>query len=927
MRLYPIDFTQIRGDTVEGQRSSFEQLVCHIAELDGGRQGFRRIEGSGGDGGVEALRLLPSGKKVGYQAKYYTSREGIDWSKLDSSVRTALVQHPELESYVIALPCDFTGKRAARGGSTDGAWGKWDDQVKIWKGLATARGMTVEFEPWTAFEIEVALLKPAAQYLIQFFFDRLVLTREWMQHHLDLTVRDLQARYSPDEHVNTESLKAFDVIYRRQNVRQDLREVFELARSSNPRAAAALAGDPPLPEEDVLAAEASQREFLELAEAVDWTVETSWPVRRWNESWHSFTRRLLTINDAVTDRRRAEEANDRELMRSLLEEKSRVYALIGPEVFGGRWHYLLPIDEERAVLFVGRAGSGKSHALARGAEIAWGSGAPVIHVLGQHIMSNDPRASILQRLEIADWSFHDFLAALNLAAEAAKTRALLVIDALNEGLGTDVWRNHLASFLREINEHERIVLVVSCREEYLAYVVSSDLILDRLSEGGPHGKLVRVSVDGFRTTEEREAAVQSFMISKGIVPPTAPVLDDEFFNPLFMSSVCRSMAKAGVKVFPRGLHGTREMFAFVLETKSKAFGTRHDGTPRAYQALLAALGDLAGSMVERRADSVPLSVARELIDEAFKGLPIVEQEWLDSLEGSDILRRDVEEPQRESTGWSQLNEVVRFAFQRLQDNLIAERLLLECRGIDVEDSFQPGAPLEFLVRRSTQKDGTDLLRFNPRWVGALGALWSAVAEKHGKELWDLRSFFGGPDVFLHCEDFQPVFHTSLRERKGTAFNSRTLQIFNFLWENERQDKLSIVLSFSCIPGHAWNADFLAGWLFSISPADRASTWSHWFADERSALVNRATNIAEWAQVVDATAADAEVVRLAGITLTWLLTVENPALRDRAAKGLTKLIAGVPALLPDLKGRFHTIEDSNLREVLFGTGSPSMESPD
>ena len=78
-----IDFKNIRGNTVEGQRSFFEQLVCHLALLSEDCGEFRRIEGSGGDGGVEALRILHTGHKIGYQAKYYTSRDHIDWSKLN----------------------------------------------------------------------------------------------------------------------------------------------------------------------------------------------------------------------------------------------------------------------------------------------------------------------------------------------------------------------------------------------------------------------------------------------------------------------------------------------------------------------------------------------------------------------------------------------------------------------------------------------------------------------------------------------------------------------------------------------------------------------------------------------------------------------------------------------------------------------------
>jgi hypothetical protein len=610
-----------------------------------------------------------------------------------------------------------------------------------------------------------------------------------------------------------------------------------------------------------------------------------------------------------------------------VSETTKAYELIGPEVFGGRWAHLIPIDGSRATLFVGRAGAGKSHALARGAETAWNAGAPVIHILGQHILDDDPRTSILKRLEIAKRSFHDALSALNLAAEAAGTRAMLVIDALNEGRGTDVWRSHLASFIREVNEYDRIVLVVSCREEYLDYVVPPEVIAEpRLYPGddgqppqdcAPLGKLVSVSVNGFRTKEEREVALQKFMDDKGIARPTAPVLDAEFFNPLFMSSVCRSMAKAGFKVFPRGLHGARDIFSFVLATKAKALGTRHDGTERIHNALWAALTGLAGIMVERREDHVPLPDAMDLINSAFRALPISDQTWLDVLEGSDILRRDVEKPLNEPGTWSRPNEVVRFSFQRLQDNLIAEHLIRDCR--DIEGAFEPDAPFAFLVRRSIQKDGVALLKFSPGWIGVLGALWSAIAERYGKELWDLRSFFGNPDVHFYPQDFRPVFYASIRERSGTAFTQRSKDILDRLWEDEPEEKIAILLSTSCVPGHAWNVDFLAGWLLSLPLADRDSAWSCCFIRDPSKPVDRAAEITDWALNVDARTADKEVARLAGITLTWLFTVTNRTIRDRAIKALVNLLVGAPALFPDLMNRFRAIDDPYVLDSLLAAG--------
>lgn len=921
-----IDFTNIKGDSVEGQRTFFEHLICKLAELDGSNGEFRRIKGAGGDGGVEALRIMSNGHKIGYQAKYYPYK--IDWKKLDLSVKTALTQHPDLERYVIALPCDFTGKRAIRGGSTKGIWGEWDERVDRWKELATTLGISVKFEPWTAFEIETALLRPKAQHLIRFFFDRQLFTREWMQRHLDRTIHDLRARYSPGDHVDTESLRPFDVIYRRENIRQDLRAVFDLARSSDPRAAAALVEKVSILEADIISAEDSLKNFLTLGDAVDWTLKKEWPICKWLISWYSLTRRLLDIDSAIMYGVQTNKKANYDDLNRRVSNLIKVNELIGPEAFGGRWASLIPIDGSRATIFVGRAGTGKSHALARGAETAWNEGAPVVHILGQHILDDDPRASILKRLEIADWSFHDALSALNLAAEAADTRAMLVIDALNEGRGTDVWRRHLLSFIHEVNEHDRIILVLSCREEYLDYVIPPEMIADPHPYPGHNGKsavdcstlgkLVRVSVYGFQTTEEREAALQKFMDDKGIVRPTVPVLDTEFFNPLFMSSVCRSMAQAGIRVFPRGVFdGARKAFEFVLKTKAKALGTDHDGTNRMYPTLCQALIDLAAIMVSHREDYVSLPEAIEVIDSAFRALPINNQTWLAVLERSDILRRDVERSPKKIDPWSGPNEVIRFSFQRLQDNLIADRLICDCD--DFEGAFEPDAPFAFLIRRSIRKDGISILKPSPYWVGVLGTLWAAVAEKYRKELWDLQSFFGNPDVYYYPQDLRPIFHTSIYERSGTAFTQRTKDIIDKVWKDRQEEKLAIVLSTSCVPNHAWNADFLTDRLLSLPLADRDSVWSRWFTSERSELIDRAMEITNWALNVDEKSVDSEVARLAGITLTWLFTVTNRSIRDRATKGLVNLLVGAPTLFSDLMNRFRDIDDLYILDRLLAAG--------
>ncbi|MEI6702621.1 MAG: ATP-binding protein [Deltaproteobacteria bacterium] len=918
---YKFDFTNIKGDTIESQRSAFEQLVCHLAQLDERGGEFRRIEGAGGDGGVEAIRILPTGKKVGYQAKYYPIQKKIDWSKIDDSVEAALKQHPELECYVIALPCVFSGNRATRGGSTEGVWGKWDEHVKKWKVRASELGINVEFEVWTAFQIETALCKPNAQHHIQAFFAKLVFSPKWIKQNLDRTIHDLQARYSPTEHVDTESLKPFDLIFRRDNIRRDLRSIFDVARNSNPRAAVALSNNISLADETIDIVENAIEEFLELEIAIDSSLDNKWPIIEWLTSWHSLVERLYNITDIIE----IASGNDIYNFIEHVSELTKVYELGRPEVFGGHWWRWLPIEGSRAVLFVGRAGAGKSHLLARAVEIASSAGVPVVHILGQDISAGDPRMSILKRLDIAEWKFRDMLSALNFAAETAKTRALLVIDALDEGHGIEVWRNHIASFIREVNQFDRIFLVVSCREEYLEYVVPGELMAnpnpyprdgDPPKDCEPLGKFVRVNVEGFRSSEEREAALQKFMDEKGIARPTAPILDDEFFNPLFMSSVCRAMARAEIKVFPRGLHGTRDIFEFVIKTKSKALGTHYDGTDQIYRALKTALDSLAGIMVKNRKDYVPLRDAINLINEIFKVLPVSNQSWLSVLEGADILRRDIEKSLSTVDDWS-IPEVIRFSFQRLQDNLIANRLVKEFRNLEL--AFEPNAPFEFLIKRSVKKDGIVLLKPNPKWAGVLSALWTAVAEKYGKELWYLPSFFGSTDVHFYPRDFQSIFQASIRERSEGAFTKHTKAIFDRLWEELPEEKFAIFLSTSCVPNHAWNVHYLIEQLLNLSLAERDSEWSRYFTNNDSELIDRAEQITNWALNIDVKLADDEVVWLAGMTLTCFFTVTNRPIRDRATKALVNLLVGKPELFPFLLNRFQEIDDLYVLERLLAAG--------
>ena len=172
---YDPDFTRIRplhGD----RRHGFEEFCVQLARRHDAPAGSRfvRIEGAGGDGGVECYWELVGGTKWGYQSKLL---DRLDKKQLTNSVETALRIHPTLTRYVICLPFDLSGPTGRRGSNQKA---KWESYVAEWQQLASDRGLTVSFELWTESELIDRLIEidPTGGRL-RFWFDQEILGTEW----------------------------------------------------------------------------------------------------------------------------------------------------------------------------------------------------------------------------------------------------------------------------------------------------------------------------------------------------------------------------------------------------------------------------------------------------------------------------------------------------------------------------------------------------------------------------------------------------------------------------------------------------------------------------------------------------------------------------------------------------------------------------
>jgi hypothetical protein len=207
----PIDFSEIRP--YRGSRNqAFEELVCQIVRrtIAAGDKTWRRLDGAGGDGGVEAY-YDPPGGRVGLQAKYFTRTADIGWTQIRDSFRTALANHPTLTTYRVYLACDLTGPT---GRSTRTGTERWAELQQEMETHARTINRRVDVLLVTASDILGENARAECVGLSELWFGALEITPTRLTNWLDTAVDALGDRYHPEDHVEVGAQQVARVLSR-----------------------------------------------------------------------------------------------------------------------------------------------------------------------------------------------------------------------------------------------------------------------------------------------------------------------------------------------------------------------------------------------------------------------------------------------------------------------------------------------------------------------------------------------------------------------------------------------------------------------------------------------------------------------------------------------------------------------------------------
>jgi hypothetical protein len=206
-----------------------------------------------------------------------------------------------------------------------------------------------------------------------------------------------------------------------------------------------------------------------------------------------------------------------------------------------------------ALLIVGDAGSGKTHLLCDIARNRIEAGFAALLILGQRFGGPRPLNELSQLARLGCTS-DELLGAMDAAGEAAGSRSLILIDAVNEALGIN-WQDELPAALSVISRFPHVGVVVTCRSTYERCVIRSDLVPNALS---------RLEHRGF--ADSFDLALGTFFDYYGIEAVSTPPLAPEFTNPLFLRMFCEGLQNKGMSKPPKGLRGLLKVFHFWMDS-------------------------------------------------------------------------------------------------------------------------------------------------------------------------------------------------------------------------------------------------------------------------------------------------------------------------------------------------------------------------
>ncbi|PBJ03143.1 hypothetical protein BSF43_47460 [Pseudomonas ogarae] len=882
-----IDFTSIRS-APKSKNDSFEALAIQLFRFscdapDG--SSFYSLRGDGGDGGVEAYFRTPNGSVLGIQAKYFFQLGSKELGQITKSVIAACSNHPTLTEYWIYIPFDLTG-RVAGGKRGQGEVERFEEWKKELEERTEAEGSGLKITLCSATVMREQLQRLDTHGGIRrYWFDDSVLTPVQVLQCLDQAREFAGPRYTGQLDVVTDAHDILDYFggtadfsdWRRQafspilselrSLRRRTDDIFSLLNDDKKAEAEsllqqlstllALVREEDRPEQSVAQGLKTLTQLQPILLTAKESQETAFLQQHGPDKdtpgFRQFSAEYMCAFPAGSM------DSARELCR-LTESINEILTSPKMNVAGGN-----------SLLLLGPAGVGKTHAIVSAAYRRFAEGGMSLVVFGDDFGGSEPWEIIRSKLGFGGQIGRDALfQCLSASAEHSGLPFVIFIDALNESRTDARWKAKLPELIQQCKPYAGVKICVSARDTYKDLVTDSRFPGYAFEHRGFSGQGVE--------------ALQAFAAFYGLDSEITPLFSEELSNPLFLHLACKTLKEEGSTTLDVSLPGFSALLERHLKYSNTAVKERLGFASPKNLVRLSMLG-LAQRLTSASAsDRLWESCAAGLRD--VVGPELTPEVFIRELqrEGLVILTEGPDDT------WT-----VRLGYERYGDVLRTTALIDGC----MDDSGN----------LDVKQLGAKVVSLPAEDKGLLEVLAAVLPEKTGIEIVN-------PDLGMEIELANQLFVHGLSWRSRKSFENNSLEdeileALNVpgLWE----DLYEVFIKVSLVPNHRLNAEqWLDNFLLRQPLVNRDVYLSR--AAFRSYDKNGAVkSLLNATLAADVMRWPSESRRLATIVLGWLTSCADRRVRDRASKGLVRLIVADAPLATDLATNFLASDDDYILE--------------
>jgi DNA replication protein DnaC len=472
------------------------------------------------------------------------------------------------------------------------------------------------------------------------------------------------------------------------------------------------------------------------------------------------------------------------------------------------------------LIIKGEAGSGKSHLLGDIANERILKNLPTIFLLGQefhHTFSIEK--NVLNQLGL-NCTFIELLNTLNSIGKQVDSRFLILIDAINESIGTDFWIKQLDGFISQFKQYPFIGLTITIRDSYFNNLIPQSIKDNSFVTVKTH--------QGFKGNEYE--ALKLFCDFYGLEQPKFPILAPEFTNPLFLKLICKGVSNSSEKVFPSGFQGINKIFNYYIQSLNKIFLAKNDYRLRS-SLVRDVVQKVALYLFKNSKRQFKIGEALDFFDSEYKMFPAL----LHDLIQEGIFIKNL----RWNYHIEEDEEVLYFTYERFGDFYIGKELLKKFDSPNnIEISFQKGKDLGLLVNDYKNK-------------GIIEALSVLLPEEYNLEIFEVfkwlfieeDSMTDSANYQIGGESLNYILLDSFKWRATKSVdNEKITDWFNSQYFSVNDDNFwFVLLESTTIENHPLNSDRLFRILSRCPLANRDGFWQehmksfNGFDDENNGL--------------------------------------------------------------------------------------------